>query len=156
MMVLKFLPMPCAAPPLAMNDQNVSPSIYTSGCDVAAISSFATVVLPAPTGPESRMMDFTGSPQSPVSPKDDDVISHIGGGRAIREHERWQGARGSVGNKLRRRRPYMGQRQARQATERRRSMAGTHIGRADLKHQGPLPKQRPVGAPERSRRIVDV
>lgn len=59
--ILKFFLPPAPGAPFAMNDQNLSPSMYTTGLDHKATSWRATVVLPAPTGPESIMMNFLSS-----------------------------------------------------------------------------------------------
>jgi hypothetical protein len=58
MIILKFLCRGSRSELRVIWDQNVSPSIYAMGPAAQAINSRATVVLPAPTGPESRIIDF--------------------------------------------------------------------------------------------------
>src|ERR1700678_2193979 len=64
MMTLKFFCGPRPAAPLAMKNQNLSPSMLAVGPGEQATSSRAMVVLPAPTGPERRTIDFTKRPQA--------------------------------------------------------------------------------------------
>jgi hypothetical protein len=42
----------------AMKERNLSPSIHAMGADEILINSFATVLLPAPGGPERMMSGF--------------------------------------------------------------------------------------------------
>jgi hypothetical protein len=66
MIVRKFFWRPTIGPPLAMKNQNLSPSIHAVGPGEILISSCATVLLPAPTGPESRTIDPMTPPAWPV------------------------------------------------------------------------------------------
>src|SRR5271166_2541858 len=58
MTILNFLLRACFLSPLAIKDQKVSPSMKARGAADKATNSRATLVFPAPTGPESRTIGF--------------------------------------------------------------------------------------------------